>query len=147
MKISLRIPEKSDVSAWLKMMQDYYSEDGHSWHEDRQSGAVDMLVQGGVPASAWLIEQDEVLCGYVVLTISFSLETGGMDGFIDELYICPDFRNKGLGGKVLEFVHEEARQQGLKRIYLEVEKGNPAIRLYKRSGYNDHNRSLLSRWL
>jgi hypothetical protein len=30
---------------------------------------------------------------------------------------------------------------------LEVNRGNPAINLYRRHGFEDHNRSLLSKWL
>ncbi len=48
---------------------------------------------------------------------------------------------------MLELVDEQACQHGLGRIYLEVEKDSLAINLYKRSGYKEHNRYLLSKWL
>ena len=46
--------------------------------------------------------------GYVVVTLGFSLESGGRDGFIDELYIAPAARGRGIGAKVLALVEREA---------------------------------------
>ncbi|MEZ5936056.1 MAG: GNAT family N-acetyltransferase [Alphaproteobacteria bacterium] len=94
-----------------------------------------------------LIDVEGVTAGYVVITMSFSVETGGRDGFIDALLIKPELRNQGLGQRVRGLVDEEARTLGLGRMYLEVEHGNPAMRPYRRAGYSDHERCLLSKWL
>lgn len=129
------------------MVRAYYEEDGLVYRDDRQSRALEILVAGDRLAKAWLIDVEDVTAGYVVITMSFSIETGGRDGFIDEFFIKPELRNHGLGRRVLDLVDEEARMQGLGRMYLEVEHGNRAIRLYRRAGYRDHERYLLSKWL
>ena len=66
--------------------------------------------------------------GYVVLTWSFSIESGGLDGYIDELFLLPEVRGRGLGRRVLALAEQEARRLGLLRLYLEVEHGNPRDR-------------------
>jgi ribosomal protein S18 acetylase RimI-like enzyme len=129
------------------MVRAYYAEDGLDYRDDLQPKALAMLVAGDALAKAWIIEVDGATAGYVVVTLSFSIETGGRDGFIDELFIKPERRNQGLGRRVLGLVDQEARRLGLGRIYLEVEHGNPALRLYRRAGYRDHERHLLSKRL
>ena len=97
---------------------------------------------GGV----WLLFENESLVGYIVLTLGFSFEFRGHDAFIDELYIEPEFRRRGYGAKAVGFVEEQARKMGANALHLEVDHGNdPAMELYRRSGYEDHDRFLMTK--
>ena len=49
--------------------------------------------------------------------------------------------------RVLALVEDEARAHALKRLYLEVAHGNPALALYRRAGFVDHRRYLMSKSL
>jgi ribosomal protein S18 acetylase RimI-like enzyme len=90
-----------------------------------------------------LVRLDGRVIGYVVLTWSFSLESGGLDGYIDELFLEPEVRGRGIGTRVLAQAVLEARRRGCLRLCLEVEHGNPAINLYRRAGFVDHRRHLM----
>jgi ribosomal protein S18 acetylase RimI-like enzyme len=79
------------------------------------------------------------------VALGFSLESGGRDALIDELYIAPAARGRGRGGAVLALIEREARGRGLKRLYLEVAHGNRAVELYRRAGFSDHRRYLMSK--
>jgi ribosomal protein S18 acetylase RimI-like enzyme len=59
----------------------------------------------------------------------------------------PEARNRGLGSRVLALVEAEARAFGVRRIFLEVERHNRVIGLYRRAGYVDHDRFLMSKVL
>ena len=85
--------------------------------------------------------------GYVVLTLGFSVEAGGREGCLDELFVVPEARGRGVGRRVLGLVEEEARRLGIRRLFLEVEHGNRAFELYRRAGFVDHRRSLMSKQL
>jgi ribosomal protein S18 acetylase RimI-like enzyme len=88
------------------------------------------------------------LVGYIILTIGFSFEFRGHDAFIDELYIVPAHRCRGFGRQAMGFVEQEARKMGVNAIHLEVDHGNdPALELYRRTGYKDHQRFLMTKWL
>jgi ribosomal protein S18 acetylase RimI-like enzyme len=52
-----------------------------------------------------------------------------------------------LGGRVLALLEVEARALSVRRMYLEVERRNRAIGLYRRAGYVDHDRFLMSKLL
>jgi GNAT superfamily N-acetyltransferase len=143
----LRAVTRTDLPELLGMVRAYYAEEGHPFDETLQPGAVQVLVEGDPLARGWLIEQDGEAIGYVVVTASFSLESGGRDGFIDELYVRPDWRGRGVGGQILAMLDDEARRLRFRRLYLEVTSGNPANRLYRRAGFVDHDRHLMSKRL
>jgi diamine N-acetyltransferase len=96
----------------------------------------------------WLIYDGAAPVGYIILTVGFSFEFRGHDAFIDELYIVPGQRRRGRGREAMAFVEQEAREMGIHAIHLEVESGNhPARELYRHTGYKDHQRLLMTKWL
>jgi len=134
-----------DRAALEAMVRAYYAEDGLTFDERRQGAAIGAVLDGDPLSLAWLVQHAGAVAGYVVLTLGFSLESGGRDGFVDELYIAPPARGRGLGGLVLVLVEREASALGLKRLYLEVGHDNPAQGLYRRAGFVDHRRYLMSK--
>ena len=97
---------------------------------------------------AWLLYSGPALVGYIVLTIGFSFEFHGHDAFIDELYIAPVHRRCGFGREAIAFVEQKAREIGVTALHLEVDRGNDsALELYRRAGYEDHDRFLMTKWL
>ncbi len=96
----------------------------------------------------WLLFDGPALVGYIVLTLGFSFEFHGHDAFIDELYIAAPYRRRGYGRQAVAFVEQKAHELGVNAIHLEVDRGNdPAFELYRRSGYQDHDRFLMTKWL
>ena len=96
----------------------------------------------------WVIYDGGAITGYVILTVGFSFEFRGHDAFIDELYIVPAHRHRGLGRAAMAFVEQQAREMGVHAMHLEVDRGNDAgLELYRRSGYKDHHRLLMTKWL
>jgi GNAT superfamily N-acetyltransferase len=97
---------------------------------------------------AWLFSAGGELAGYVILTLGYSFEYRGREAFVDELYVEEKFRGKGLGRRAMEFVEDRAREFGVNAIHLEVDRGNDAaLGLYRRTGYVDHDRYLMTKWL
>lgn len=62
---------------------------------------------------------------------------GFVAGGVPELsiWVAPDCRGQGLGGELLRAALDEARRRGVERVSLSVEAGNPAVHLYRRSGF------------
>ena len=137
----------ADLETLLTLARAFHAEDGHALS---QAGAGALAaVAGGEPlARCWLVRQGGVAVGYVVLSLGFSIEHGGRDGFIDDLYLVPAVRGIGLGRALLAFAVAEAERLGILVLHLEVEAGNDrALDLYRRNGFAESGRRLMSRRL
>lgn len=96
----------------------------------------------------WLLCEDHKSIGYIILTVGFSFEFHGHDAFIDELFVEAAYRRHGFGCQAIAFLEKRALEMGVNAIHLEVDHGNnPAFELYKRAGYEDHDRFLMTKWL
>lgn len=49
--------------------------------------------------------------------------------------VIPDFRRRGLGEALIDLLFAQARSRGVRRIFLEMRRGNPAIHLYEKVGF------------
>jgi GNAT superfamily N-acetyltransferase len=58
-----------------------------------------------------------------------------------------EFRGAGVGSTTLQYIFQTARKLGAKVLHIEVSRGNPALRLYQRNGFEEHDRYLMSKWL
>jgi GNAT superfamily N-acetyltransferase len=93
----------------------------------------------------WLAEDAGVPVGHVVLAISFSMEYGGLRGFVDDLYVRQSARGRGTGAALLAAVRDRARTREFR--VLQVETGQPpqlARPLYARAGDVDSGHALLT---
>jgi GNAT superfamily N-acetyltransferase len=84
----------------------------------------------------------------MVLTFGFSLEFHGRNALLDELYLREEFRGRGLGRASLVRAEEICRREGIRAVHLEVDRVNVrAQEVYRKAGYKDHDRYLLTKWL
>lgn len=146
-EISFRTLTAADHEAALRLMRAYYAEDGHEFVHKRAAAALDEIAEGNALARFWLILSDEEVAGYVCITLGYSLEVGGADFFLDELFVVPEVRGKGLGRAALDFIEDRSRELGARRICLEVEHHNVKAReIYSARDYEAHDRHLMSKW-
>ncbi|MDA3039599.1 MAG: GNAT family N-acetyltransferase [Actinomycetota bacterium] len=86
------------------------------------------------------------LVGYLVLTWGYSLESGGREALIDEVYAEP--RGLGTGSALLSAAVTECERRGIGRMFLETEAVNEgARRLYLRQGFEVNDSIWMSRWI
>jgi ribosomal protein S18 acetylase RimI-like enzyme len=77
-----------------------------------------------------------------------SLEHGGPSGWIEELYVLPQWRGRGIGSRLIAEVVAHARESGWRALDLEVEASHQrAISLYARHQFQPHSRSRFYRIL
>jgi len=146
---SFRPAGPADLDAVLPLVQAYYAEDGYPFVPERARHALAGILGEPAFGRVWLLEDDDgAAAGYVVLTLGYSLEYHGRDAFIDELYIAPRLRRHGLAREAMALADRACRELGVQALHLEVEHDKPATEAwYRRLGFQDHNRRLLTRWL
>ena len=147
--VEIRDARVQDLPALLRMMRSLAEQPpAIAFDEGEVGAAFERFLVDSELGQAWLLWLDEKLVGYVILTLGYSFEFRGRDAFIDELYIDPEFRRTGLGRRAMEFVEEKVRALGVNALHLEVDRGNDAaLELYRRAGYADQGRYLMTKWL
>jgi ribosomal protein S18 acetylase RimI-like enzyme len=142
----LRLARPDDVALLVEWMREFYAEQGYPFEPAPHTEAIRGLVADPALGRLWWIEDAGERAGYVALCFGWSLEYQGRDAFVDDLYLRPAFRGRGLGARVMEAVEREARDLGVRALHLEVERGNdPARALYEKRGLRDTGRQLLSK--
>jgi len=139
-----------DEQALLRMMRNLAEQEPGAYFFDESAvrGVLRKFLATPDLGRAWVFLDGETLVGYIVLTFGYSFEYHGRDSFIDELYIEPQYRRLGIGRRAMQFVEESVSELGVNAIHLEVDQGNdPATELYRRAGYDDHSRFLMTKWL
>ena len=148
MNVSFRFGRLSDINDLLPLMQDFYSFERLPYDEDRLRQLLPQLIEDGNLGRLILFEESQQLVGYMVLGFGFSLEFHGRDCFIDEFYVKPELRGQGIGRAAVEFALQSCRDVGIKALHLEADHFNTrGHEFYKRLGFNDHERHLMTRWL
>ena len=139
--------DPADAAALLAMVREFHAEDGHPLEASSEE-AVLRLAAGEELARAWIVRRGDEAAGYLILTLGYSVEYGGRDGFIDDLYLKPDLRGQGVGGRLLAFAFEQAAALGINTLHLEVETMNErALGLYRAAGFEETGRRLMRRRL
>ena len=78
-----------------------------------------------------LIFEEGRLAGYLYVTLCYSAEVGGTCVFIEEVYLLPEFRGRGLGRQVLEWIFTQYPDS--RRFRLEVTQMNQGADICMRS--------------
>jgi len=114
----------------------FHVEEGIALPEDQRRAGLQPLLDGIPHGAAYLIGPPRAPIGYLVITFGWSVEFGGLDGFIDEIYVRPGVRGRGIASETLQALPKALAGAGLKAIHLEVSRDAEATqRLYRRAGF------------
>lgn len=138
----------ADIDPLLALQREFYEHEGYPFDVDGKRRAMAELLANPAYGRIVAFEVDGAVAGYLVVAFGFSLEFGGRDAFVDELFVLPSARGRGLGTQALELAEHLCRENGIHALHLEVEFVNEsAKRLYARHGYAEHTRQLMTKRL
>lgn len=122
----------------------FHAEEGIAIDDEARRAGLKPMLEGIPHGVAYLIGPARAPIGYLVVTFGWSLEFGGLDGFIDEIYVRPGVRGRGIASEVLQALPRALAGAGLKALHLEVAKD--AVRtqaFYKRAGFRPRDGYML----
>lgn len=144
--VLIRPAGPGDTGPVVELMADFYAEDNMPFDRAGAHRAVARLVGEPELGRIWVAGEGDRLVGYAVLTLGFSLEYMGVDGFLDDLYVVPGCRGRGVGTRLLEALTRACPDLEVRALHLEVGRHKTAARdLYSRLGFEDHDRLLMTR--
>ena len=134
-----------DVPLLVALMTEFYVEAATPLDASRAAAAFAALLADDRLGNVWLIRRGHEDVGYVVVTFSYSVEFGGRNAFVDDLFIRAPFRGQGLGTAALKEVCACCKAQGVRALHLETGRDNAvAHALYRRAGFKVTDRQLLT---
>ena len=122
----------------------FHAEQGIGLSEEARRAALVPLLEGIPHGAAYLIGPPRAPIGYLIIAFGWSVEFGGLDGFIDEIYIRPGVRGRGIASETLQALPRALAGAGLKALHLEVDRDAQEVRkLYTRAGFSPRPRYML----
>lgn len=133
---ALHLASENDIEKLLPLVAGFHNEMGFDTDEEHRARALAPLLGGSPHGAVWLIGPRRAPVGYIVLTFGWSIEFGGLDAIIDELYIRPAVRKRGMGLEALNAVAKAMREAGVRALHLEVDRTDDVTqRFYQRAKF------------
>lgn len=131
---SLHLAGEDDADKLLPLVAAFHGEMGLDTDADHRAAAIAPLLSGSPHGAVWLIGPRRAPVGYILLTFGWSVEFGGLDAIVDELFIRPAVRGRGMGLEALDGIAKAMKQAGVHALHLEVERtDDKAQRFYRKA--------------
>jgi GNAT superfamily N-acetyltransferase len=147
MSISFQPATLADLESLLLFMRHMQADD--PWDEPFDESNVRKnlwnLLQNPAYGLVFLAAHEQIPIAYLAICFDFSLEYRGKGAWIDELFVEAAYRGKGIGTQLLNLAESASREHDAHFLHLEVSHGNRAIELYRRRGFVDHRRYLMTK--
>lgn len=132
----IRLATPADAPVFGRLLQAFNAEFGDP------TPAADVIAARAAPLLAsgevTVLFAGEGPDGFAELRFRPSLYTGALDAYLEELYVAPERRGRGLGRALLEAAMEHARERGAAHIDLGTSEDDvAAIGLYESMGFTN----------
>ncbi len=135
MNLTIRNAAASDIPTLVVLMEEFHGESGYPLDRTWADATFAALLADGSRGAAWILFDGTEPAGFVVLTVRFSMEYGGLDSFVDDLFVRPNHRCRGLGHLAMQTVLRECQRRGVLALHVEVGRTNAAAQgLYASHG-------------
>ncbi len=137
--ITIRPMEKKDTDAVFQMMRSFYNSPAvlHQSSDAVLRQDIADCVGDNPFVEGFLFEDGSVIAGYSMAAKGYSTEYGGVCVWVEDIYVIPEYRGRGIGTQLFQFLEDRYRDKAV-RIRLEVEKHNlQAIECYKKIGFEE----------
>jgi GNAT superfamily N-acetyltransferase len=132
----IRRASSADLETLIPLIAEFAALDRHTFEEAVVRSALVPLLESDRLGVVWMIGDPPQ--GYAVVTWGYSLESGGRDALVDELYLRE--RGRGIGGAALEAMVADLEARGMRRVFLETEAHNERVRgFYARHGFSEED--------
>lgn len=132
----IRLARAGDASVFGRLLHAFNSEFGEP------TPSAEVIAERAAP----LIESGELTVllagdgpdGFAVLRFRPSIYTGALDAYLEELYVVPERRGRGLGRALLEAAMAHARECGAAHVDLNTSEADVAAKaLYESAGFTN----------
>ncbi|MFD1195968.1 GNAT family N-acetyltransferase [Seohaeicola saemankumensis] len=116
----LHLADTEDRDRVLPLIAAFHAEMGYDTDAAHHTRAITPLLEGSPHGAVWLIGPRRAPVGYVVISFGWSVEYGGLDGIVDEIFVRPAVRGRGMGFEALNGIAKALASGGVRALHLEV---------------------------
>jgi ribosomal protein S18 acetylase RimI-like enzyme len=138
---ALTLGKPEHLAQLLPLCEAFHAEESIASTDETRAAALSPLLEGSPYGAVYIIGPVRAPIGYVVICFGWSVEFGGLDAIVDEIYVRPNVRGRGIATEALTKLPKALGAFGLRAIHLEVSRENEAaVKLYQRAGFTarDH---------
>ncbi|MEM0946674.1 MAG: GNAT family N-acetyltransferase [Pseudomonadota bacterium] len=136
MSAALHLADLGDLDRLDPLVAAYHAVEGIDSDANHRRAALTPLLEGSPLGCVYMIGPQRSPVGYIALSFGWSIEFGGMDGFIDEFFIRETVRGRGMGSEVLARLLPELDAAGIRALHLEMDVNRTRLeRLYIKAGF------------
>jgi aminoglycoside 6'-N-acetyltransferase I len=144
--MEIRSARSDELAELLALAVAFYAEDGFATAPAELAGNLTILLERDDARVAVAVEAAALL-GFAITTVGFGLEHGSI-AELEDLYVAPASRRRGVGGALVEDSARWARQVGSRFLELVVAPNGQDVGhlfgYYAGLGFADEGRRLLS---
>jgi GNAT superfamily N-acetyltransferase len=135
--VDVRAATAGDIPQLLALVRRYWEFEGiEGFTALRVELTLQQLLSDARLGAAWVAEQHGALAGYLIAVCVLSVEHQGIMAEIDELFVIPEARSRGVGARLLAAAEAALAARGCLRLQLQLGARNGAGRaFYERRGY------------
>ena len=142
--VEIRAATVSDRAAACRLLTAQLKEHDLPIDPDGIARGVELALASSSRAWLLLATRSGMPVGILLANPIVSVEKGGAALWVEELYVTPSQRGRGVGRALMEFVIREARNNGMSAVELEVVNGHSgghsgghsaAMALYEKLGF------------
>ncbi len=136
MSTAIHLATSENLDVLLALVERLHGEMDIASDDGMRRAGITPLLAGSPHGAAYLFGPARAPVGYAVITFGWSLEFGGMESFVDEIYIRPSVRKRGIGTETLIAIGRALQGAGVAAMHLEVKREDaPTQRLYEKAGF------------
>jgi GNAT superfamily N-acetyltransferase len=136
--VTIRRAAPADIPRLLALVRRYWDFEGISGFAALRIELVlqQLLAERSALGAVWVAETGGTLVGYLIVVLLMSVEHQGLTGEIDEFFVLPEARSRGVGAQLLAAAETALAERGCTRLQLQLGGGNARARaFYERRGY------------
>lgn len=133
---SLHLAGPDDLARLLPLVSAFHEECGFDTDEAHRTAALTPLLEGQPHGAIWLVGPRRAPVGYVAVSFGWSIEFGGLDAMVDEIFIRRAVRKRGMGSEAMNALCKGLREAGVRALHLEARLDDETLmRFYARARF------------
>ena len=136
--VTVRCAALHDIPPLLALVRRYWEFEGlAAFAALRIELVLKRLLAEPQRGAIWVAESEAHLVGYLIAVFVLSVEHQGLMAEIDEFFVLPEARSRGIGGELLAAAEAGLAASGCVRLQLQLGVANQRAReFYQRRGYS-----------